>query len=344
MKLLVAFFLAFSAFCQTQTPPAPATPATPTTPAQQTISTTSSVPPRDSGTNAFDRASYATAPPVVHALSGKVLIAGQPPANPIPVAVECAGASKTPRYSAIALTDKKGRFQAPVDAIAPQTPGESGAARLRGCSVRIRVIGFEPYNQDLARLIATGGAGRLIELKKVAGRGDGTTISATGFRASKRAWDEYGKALTALAAARPDEAARRLEAAVESYPDYAAAWFVLGEIRDGGGAREAARKAYQRAAAADAQYVTPRIRLARMAAEDRDWAEASRLAAEAIALAPGQFPEAYLLRATAEFNRGDYSNAEHFATVGLSAKGDPEPQLDALLEKITERAGRLAAR
>lgn len=343
VRALPALLLASWAFCQTQPTPPPTSGGQTTPqpiPAQNFPATTSGHEHR----SAFDCGAMAgLAPPPARAVGGRVLVAGQPPANPVPVAVECIGTGKIPRFSVIAVTDNRGRYSQAIDSIAPLTPGETGFARFRGCLVSLRLPGFQPFAADLEKLAGNGSASsNTIELRKISDRGQGTTISATGYQAPKRAWNEYARSLESLSAMKPAEARKHLESAVAEYPGYAAAWFALGEIFGGGGDREASRKAYIAAARADAAYIMPRIRLGWMAAEDRDWPAAAQLAGEVLELAPEQFPDIYFLRATAEFNLGDLGKAEQFATAGLSAKGDPEPQLERLLGAIVKRTGQLS--
>ena len=222
-----------------------------------------------------------------------------------------------------------------LDDIPPLTPGESGKARYNGCVIEVRVPGYDSQRINLVDIANVRGRDRVrIELRRTVDQGAGNTISPTGYQAPRKAREEYARGLEALRRADPQECAAHMERALEQFAGYAAAQFALGEVRAGMGERAAARKAYEAAAAADASYVMPRIRLGRIAAEDTDWNAVVRHSTAVMDLAPGQFPEAYLLRGTAEYRLGNYAAAERFAREGLASKGDAEPQLSVLLAAV----------
>lgn len=224
-------------------------------------------------------------PELPRAIAGKVTVSGRPPANPIPVVIECGK-----RYSDMAMTDDKGRYSLSVDAIPPVTPGDPAKARLKGCYLTVRHAGFQPHREDLSNLVTRTGFGP-IQLKPLLQNGRGNNISPTGFDAPKRAHSEYANGIKALAVGHPAESAKYMESAIQIHPTYAAASFVLGEVRFQMGDREAARKAYEQAVASDPDFVLPRIRLAWMAVEDRDWKQAELQAKTVLDLAPGQDPQ-----------------------------------------------------
>jgi tetratricopeptide (TPR) repeat protein len=224
-------------------------------------------------------------PDAPRGISGKVLVSGRPPANPIPVVIDCGK-----RHTDMALTDEKGRYSLSLDAIPKATPGDSARERLKGCYLTLRHAGFEPHREDLSNY-ATRTSFDPIRLKPLLPQSKGSNISSTGFEAPKQAHAEYAKGIQALANGRLAESAKHMEAAILSYTKYAAAYFVLGEVRSQMGDREAGRKAYEQAVTADPDFVLPRIRLAWIAVEDKDWKQAQLQAKTVMDLAPGQDPQ-----------------------------------------------------
>jgi tetratricopeptide (TPR) repeat protein len=150
-----------------------------------------------------------------------------------------------------------------------------------------------------------------IFLKRL-GNAPGTTISVTSMAAPKDAMRAYEKAQKAKAE-KPEEAEKYLTKAVEIYPQFAAAWTLLGDIHRQRNDFDAARSDYTRAAAADPQFVNPEYGLTVIAMQEKKWDEAVRLSDQVLKLNPGAFPLAYFFSAAANYNLQKFEAAEDSA-------------------------------
>jgi len=108
---------------------------------------------------------------------------------------------------------------------------------------------------------------------------------------------------------RPMEALRAFDAALAIDPDMAPAHNGRGLALQALGDVEGALLAHKRAASLAPDFADPLGALAALAAERKEWAEASTLAGKALALDPDQ-PAAAMALATVELNNGDAAAAE----------------------------------
>ncbi|MEZ5366249.1 MAG: tetratricopeptide repeat protein [Bryobacterales bacterium] len=256
-------------------------------------------------------------------VNGKVTLdSGMPPPEPIAIELECESRAVSQVY-----TDRKGQFTAVLgedstasmlDASAstqlgPRAGQINSFPESRGanrCQLRIFLGGYQPVLFDLADEGALG----LIDVGTIVLRRSsgavGAAVSITSYEAPKSARKLFDKAFREAHKKRPNlqNAMRDLEAAVAEYPRYAAAWDLLGDCHLLTGSREGARKAYEGAVAADADYLPPYAPLIRMAALDARWEDAERLAGERLRLAPNG--ESAYFRAMALFELGALESAE----------------------------------
>lgn len=283
------------------------------------------------------------------AITGRVLLAkNMPPPDPVAVIVVC----NTPLSSwegslgdRGSVTDRQGRFSVVLGQMLSGTRsanGMSGLPRMGGCEAVIRVPGFEPFRKDLTRIVNLSGLDlRDILLKPSGDYGAGTVISRTSYSAPDAARKEYLIALHDAGAYNDSDALARLQKAVRLYPAYASAHYTMGQILDRAVRRDEAKTAYQKASEADANYVSPLLQLAQMAAEDRDWKTAAAQARRVVELSPSLFPDMYLILAGAQFNDGDLAAAEKSAREGLAASAASRlPRLHLLLAETLSRAKR----
>lgn len=261
-------------------------------------------------------------------VSGKVLLQGGGALpEPVPIERVCNSVSRREGY-----TDTKGQFEFQLglnttfqDAsesdsrITPAStprPGGSASRRpldLTGCELRAVLAG---YQSSVVILRLTGGDTWQYEvgtifLKRL-GNAPGTTISVTSMAAPKDAMRAYEKAQKAKAE-KPEEAEKYLTKAVEIYPQFAAAWTLLGDIHRQRNEFDAARTDYARAAAADPQFVNPTYGLAVIAMQEKKWDEAVRLSDQVLKLNAGAFPLAYFFSAAANYNLQKFEAAEDSA-------------------------------
>jgi len=261
-------------------------------------------------------------------VSGKVLLQGGGALpEPVPIERVCNSVSRREGY-----TDTKGQFEFQLglnttfqDAsesdsrITPAStprPGSSASRRpidLTGCELRAVLAG---YQSSVVILRLTGGDTWQYEvgtifLKRM-GDAPGTTISVTSMAAPKDAMRAFEKAQK-VKAEKPEEAEKYLTKAVEIYPQFAAAWALLGDIHRQRNEFDAARTDYARAAAADPQFVNPEYGLTVIAMQEKKWDEAVRLSDQVLKLNAGAFPLAYFFSAAANYNLQKFEAAEDSA-------------------------------
>jgi Tfp pilus assembly protein PilF len=260
-------------------------------------------------------------------VSGKVLLEGGG-TLPEPVAIErvCSGINRREGY-----TDLKGQYQfqlgqnstfqdasesdRPTVTSIPQ-PGTSNSRRppdLTGCELRAVLVGF----QSSAVILRNAGSDTWqyevapIYLKRL-GNAPGNTISVTSMAAPKNAMHAYEKAQKVIAE-NPVEAEKQLEKAVHEYPRFAAAWNLLGNMHRERNKFDSARTEYEKAIAADPQYVNPLYGLTIIAMQEKKWDEATHLSDQVLKLNAGAFPLAYFFNAAANYNLQKNEAAEDSA-------------------------------
>ena len=238
-------------------------------------------------------------------LSGSVVLAsGGPPTEPIMIKRIC-GTRIIPE----AYTDHAGHFtfqiggnpaMAVMDSTSSGigastdsgTPGASfgGLGRgdtattgidLSGCTVVTDAPGFQskPIPLGRRRSLDRSDIGTFI-LTPIEGA-QASTVSVTSVQAPKKARSAYEKALKELQegpTANTDKAIAELEKAIEIYPEYAAAWTVLGQTKLQMGDSDGAKAALEKALAADPRYIHPYAPLARITIGEQDWARTLELA------------------------------------------------------------------
>jgi Tfp pilus assembly protein PilF len=262
-------------------------------------------------------------------ISGKVLLEGGGALSE-PVAIErvCNSVIRREGY-----TDLKGQFQFQLGAnptfqdasessdsrLAPVAPSR-GASRsqarrptdLSGCEFRAVLAGY----QSSAAVIRTTGDTWQYEvgtifLKRM-GDAKGTTISVTSMAAPKDAMRAYEKAQKSREE-KPAEAEKNLHKAVQIYPQFAAAWNLLGEMHRQSNQFDLARTEYAQAMSADPQFVNPAFGLAMVAMQEKKWDEAIHLTDQVIKMNALAFPMSYFFNAAANYNQQKFEAAEQSA-------------------------------
>ena len=240
--------------------------------------------------------------------SGRVTLAtGGPPPPGTPVEMICRGGE-----SIETTTDKEGRFSlswttadrgaaGPGARIGDARIGRGSAAHER-CTVDVPLAGYVSKRASsvstgsIAQRTRRGGSVGVIVLYP-ADASAGSIVSITSFEAPGDARKSYERAHKELRGKKPDldRAVRHLLAAVEAYPDYAAAWSTLGRVLTRQGNHAAAREALQRAISADATFLEPYALLAGLALERNDWASVIQAARKTLELRPGDIQASYYL-------------------------------------------------
>lgn len=261
-------------------------------------------------------------------IAGKVVIQGGG-ASPDHVAIEreCNGTIRHEGY-----TDSKGEFQFELgrnqqERDASQSDSDRmlttrGGRNSLGGGVQIRFDGCE-LRASLPGFVSTQVPMRVenditvlhvptIFLSRLSGV-PGSTVSVTSMSAPRDAQNAFEKARKAGSDKKFDEAMKELTRAVTLYPQYAAAWSLMGEIHRLQNRFDEARKEYERALEKDPKYVSPYFGLATIAVMEKKWAEAVQYSDQVIQLNAYAYPMAYYFSAAAYYNLGRLKEAEQSA-------------------------------
>jgi tetratricopeptide (TPR) repeat protein len=284
---------------------------------------------------------------------GKVMMDGGA-ALPEPVAIErlCNGSARREGY-----TDFKGHFQIQLgtnfgyqdasendprtSASQMQRPsGQSGTrspVNLTGCEFRAVLAGFQSSTVML-HTVSDGFQMELgtITLKRM-GDAKGTTVSLTSMAAPKDAKQAFEKGRKALSENKFEEAVKQLDKATAKYPQFAAAWSLLGDIHQQQDQFDKASEEYKRALAADPQYVNPLYGLALISAQQKKWHDVADYSAQVINLNAYAFPSAYFYNAAANYNVGKFDVAEESARKYKAGGDRKHPEVSLLLGSVLAR-------
>ncbi len=281
-------------------------------------------------------------------VSGKVLLSGGG-LLPEPVAIErsCNGVLRREGYS-----DSKGQFSfqlgvnsefqdaseggGRLGARSGSTPSPSRAS-LTSCEFRAVLAG---YQSTVATLRADGETWQFdigtIFLKRL-GNAKGNTVSVTSMAAPKDAMRAYEKAEKVMEE-KPEEAEKDLNKAVQIYPQFAAAWNLMGDIHRQRNEFDAAWTAYTRAVAADPQFLNPLYGMAVIATQKKKWDDAIQMTTQLIKLDPLAFPLTYFFNAAANYNAQKYDAAEESAKKFKALDSQhSHPEICLLLSNISLR-------
>jgi tetratricopeptide (TPR) repeat protein len=243
------------------------------------------------------------------------------------------------------LTDAKGRFSVTVGTRqATRSSFLSEPIDIDGCLVQVRMAGFEEVVVTLKKpqRVSDLNIGDLT--LKAAGAQGSTGFSETGRSAPGKARSNYVRAIDLANTGKFPDALASLDKAIGAYPKYASALQLKGVVLERTGQRDQAREAYQQAATADPAYAMPLVQLAELAAEDQNPKDAVRWAAAANQLAPGAYPNLYLIEGSAQFDLRQYDDAEKAIRAGIAA--DPKnvyPALRKLMGELLYRKRSYAA-
>jgi tetratricopeptide (TPR) repeat protein len=225
-----------------------------------------------------------------------------------------------------------------------RNPARSGVD-LTECELRALLNGFDAARIRLGfrKTLDNPDVG-IIVLHRLAEVG-GTAISLKSLAAPPEAREAYDKAREELVQQEPSYSAAttELEKAVELYPEFAAAWQLLGELRlqlqDQGGAREA----FEKSRATDPEYIKPYLSLARLSLGERRWEESARLSSQVIELNPDVF-RAHYMHGLACFYLGKIDAAEKsFRTVQNGPEAQNYPATHYTLGVMLAQRGEVSA-
>ena len=167
----------------------------------------------------------------------------------------------------------------------------------------------------------------------------GTATSLTALSAPRKARKAYQKARKELGKKEPNpsKAVKELDKALKRYPEFAEAWDLLGRIRVMSRDHPGAREAFEKAVAAEPNYVNPYLSLARLCLIEKHWEEAAQLSGRVLRLIPDS-SYAYYCQSLSNYYLGNLDTAEKSARkVLISDATGYYPQMHYLLGMILGR-------
>lgn len=286
-------------------------------------------------------------------LSGKVTMQdGSPPPDPVMIRLYCSDGRQPQAY-----TDRHGAFNFPVGGTQqerimdasrtrPDAPvGASGSDRsfvsMTGCELMAYLPGYTSTKVDLGRRSVFENPDVGILVLRPAAKGEGRLVSVNTLRAPGKAKKAFEKAQKELAKPETDAAkpAKELEKAVEEYPEFSAAWNLLGEARIRMKDFPGARAALDKAIAAEANFVPPHLTLIRLDLAENRMADAVKTADRALELVPDE-AEAHYYRAVALIALGKHNEAEtSLKAVEASGEAKRYPRAHFMLGNILVSRG-----
>jgi len=268
------------------------------------------------------------------ALIGDVIVTGGSlPWDSIQVMVTCNG-----KASFTTTTDAKGNFriarQEHFDSVPVIGKEKSFTGQFVGCRVAAVLPGFQSSqliiaNHDIQSSPNIGS----IKLTPEAGS-TGSAVSPTSASAPKEAMKSFQKARNDWLNNKPDRAVAQLQKAVQIYPQFAEAWYVLGRLEAASNSQQA-QHAFKKAIEADPNFVPPYEQLASLAAQAMKWEEVVDNAHRALELNPRGNLDVWYYHALGNFELKNLDVAESSALKSLSM--DPlhsQPATEQLLAVI----------
>ena len=273
---------------------------------------------------------------------GKVaMAAGKLPWDPIPVVVICGDKA---RYNTVA--DAKGAFYivppARSSELSPEKKDASHAApsELVGCSVSAVVDGFTSTRLTIANRTLEDDPSLGTIMLTPDEHAAGSSASPTTETVPPDAMKEFDKAHNDDLEKHFDSARHHLQKAVSIDPKFAEAWYHLGQVDQQENSAQEALSAYQKAAAADPNYIPPYEPIAELSALQKNWQAVTDATNQALKLNPAGTPQIWYFNAVGNLNLGNRAQAETSAETSLSI--DPShraPNTEQLLAVILAGRG-----
>jgi len=279
---------------------------------------------------------------------GKVAVEDAPaPWDPIPVVVTCDKDSVV-RYTT--ATDAKGNFTirpaytGPLHSeVSPQVGKHPvPAAQLTGCNIHAELPGFKSSSLHIAftSIMDDPDLGTVTLTPDSAAAG--SSMSATYAKASPDVLKDYDKARDEFVNGNARGAMKDLQRVVKKDPNFADAWYHMGKMEQTTKPANAL-SAYQKAVAADPNYVSPYLPIAEIAADQKNWKEVKEASDKALQLDPEGNPQILYYNAVGNYNLGNVDAAEASARKSLAM--DPQhtaPNTEQLLAVMLASQGDLA--
>ena len=285
---------------------------------------------RTTGVNTGGLRSVPTRGPVAWPLylSGRVILSsGEAPTEPIRIKRVCGTQTTLEGY-----TDSKGRFSfrvganaslAAMDAsfggpvfgddrsLSSNSFNPTGAVSVAGCTLEVDAPGYRSNSIVLGRRERGDRPEVGTFILTPLGGTQAALVSATSLAAPKKARSSFDKAVKELSKgrfSRPAKAIGDLEKAVTLYPEYAAAWAILGQTRRQSGDTEGAVDALERALQADSRYLRPYGTLAQLMIAAGNWERTMELADFVLSVNPTNTQMSWY-RAVSQFEMKNHDEA-----------------------------------
>ncbi len=223
--------------------------------------------------------------------------------------------------------------------------GNTGAGRgisLIGCELRAVYPGYVSDRIDISSHHAMDDSkvGTLVLHRATDVKG--TTVSATSAEAPKTAQKNFAKGVAAAEKGKYAEAESHLIAATGEFGRYAVAWAALGEVEEQLNKPTEAKQAYLAAASADSHFVTPDLRLARLAMVEKNWTEGAKYSEQVVGMNSVEFPAAFWYDALASYNLKNFAEAEKSARALVAMDSQHKyAEAESMLAEFTAKRGQL---
>src|ERR1700689_4963836 len=170
------------------------------------------------------------------------------------------------------------------------------------------------------------------------------TISTARLAVPGKASSEYQKGCGAYKDQKLPQAEGHIRKAITVYPDYAAAWVLLGQVLNAQNKRDKAREACSQGSSVDPKYVAPYLCLAEFAAIESDWEQVEKLSERALALDPVNNVYSLYYAAYASAHLRQFHEAESSALAAIQLDVSHHmPQLYLLLADVYAGKGDTAS-
>jgi tetratricopeptide (TPR) repeat protein len=158
-----------------------------------------------------------------------------------------------------------------------------------------------------------------------------------------KARSEFEKACGDVKKRKLLDAEQHARYAIEKYPNYVAAWVMLGQVLEGLQRTEEARDACEHALDTDPTYLPPYLCLTEIYASNEQWDSVLNLTEFVLTLNPAGAGYVYFFRALAYYRTQRFAEAEKSALDAASMDGGQgEAPIYFLLAKIYEVEGKSA--
>jgi len=168
-----------------------------------------------------------------------------------------------------------------------------------------------------------------------------TSVSAVDLKIPGNAFKEFKRGTQAMAKGDWEEARKRLERAIELYPDYVGAYNNLGVVFMNSGEAEKGRAAFEKAVAIDSSYAPGYVNLARIASSGGKYPEVEEYLKKALRLDSGN-GEALFMLAEAELMNRHYDDAIRDARAVPSLSPHDNAESHYICAMALQATGRIA--